>query len=57
MYSHHMYHYAYDQKDDDERLTPKKNSGIDISKALQSRGSNDSSYEMNSTDRDLKHKR
>ena len=49
-YGQHMYHYKYDEKYDDERLTPKKNSGIDISKALQTRGSV-SSYEIGSTDR------
>ena len=46
-----MYHYNYDQKDDDEKLTPKKSSGIDISKAMQKSRESMSSYDISSTDR------
>lgn len=57
MYSHHMYHYNYDQKDDDERLTPKKKTNIDLSKAMQSAAQSNSSYEMESDEREQRHKR
>jgi len=46
-----MYHYNYDQKDDDEKLTPKKSSGIEISKAMQKSIGSMSSYDISSTDR------